>query len=270
MIDVHQHTNWQGHKSKDLIAYMDSLGVDKAWLLSWEAIDGGLDPNYRHLTINSVYKAYSEFPDRFIPFAGVDPRRERAEEILQEWADKGFKGYGEHKLRLCIDNPDAMRMYRLCGELHFPVLVHIGGVLPGLKFWYNADVDGLERVLKKCPKTIFVGHGPGFWREISSDAGKNLRNYPKGPVTPGGKLPRLLAEYENLYADISAGSGLGALTRDPEFTQKFIAEHWPKLLYGTDGLTQDHIELLKSLSLDEQIFQAITHNNASSLIDSEP
>ncbi len=270
MIDVHQHTNWQGHKTKGLIAYMDSLGVDKAWLLSWEAIDGGLDPNYRHLTINSVYKAYTEFPDRFIPFAGVDPRRERAEEILQEWADKGFKGYGEHKLRLCIDNPDAVRMYTLCGELGFPVLVHIGAVLPGLKIWYNADVDGLERVLKKCPRTIFVGHGPGFWREISSDAGKNLRNYPKGPVTPGGKVPRLLAEYKNLYADISAGSGLGALTRDPEFTQKFIAEHWPKLLYGTDGLTKDHIELLKSLSLDAEIFQAITHNNASSLIDSQP
>ena len=269
MIDVHQHTNWQGHKTSDLIAYMDSLGVDKAWLLSWEAIDGGLDPNYRHLTIKSVYKAYMEYPDRFIPFAGVDPRRERAEEILQEWAEKGFKGYGEHKLRLCIDNPDSVRMYRLCGELGFPVLVHIGAVLPGLRFWYNADVDGLERVLNKCPETIFVGHGPGFWREISGDAHESTRNYPKGPVTPGGKLPRLLAEYENLYADISAGSGLGALTRDPEFTQRFIAEHWRRLLYGTDGLTHTHIDLLKGLNLEEEIFQAITHKTAASLIKVE-
>ena len=58
--------------------------------------------------------------------------------------------------------------------------------------------------------------------------------YPKGPVTPGGLTDRYLADYPNMYGDLSAGSGLNALTRDEDFTRDFLTRHQDKLIYGSD------------------------------------
>ena len=67
---------------------------------------------------------------------------------------------------------------------------------------------------------------------------KNHKNqkdmYPKGKVTPGGWTDRYLADYPNMYADMSAGSGLNALIRDEEHARGFIERHQDKLLYGSD------------------------------------
>ena len=37
-----------------------------------------------------------------------------------------------------------------------------------------------------------------------------------------------------MYGDLSAGSGLNALTRDEDFTRDFLTRHQDKLLYGSD------------------------------------
>ena len=53
----------------------------------------------------------------------------------------------------------------------------------------------------------------GYQRRDADTAGGG---YPRGPVTEGGRLYRLFDRYPNLFADLSAGSGLGALKRDPD------------------------------------------------------
>jgi predicted TIM-barrel fold metal-dependent hydrolase len=58
--------------------------------------------------------------------------------------------------------------------------------------------------------------------------------YPKGPITPGGLTEKYLADYPNMYGDMSAGSGLNAFTRDPSFTPGFFERHQDKLIYGSD------------------------------------
>jgi predicted TIM-barrel fold metal-dependent hydrolase len=267
MIDIHVHVNWQGKVVDEVIRHMDNLGVDKAWLLGVEAIDGGTYAEYTHLPTWRTMEAYKKYPDRFIPFCSVDPRVDKASGKLREWVKKGCKGYGELKIRVCINHPDSMEMYRVCGELGLPVLIHIDIPLPGANFWFNPDLERLEKVLKKLPETIFIGHGPGFWREISGDSDNCPDPYPAGKIMPGGKLVRLLQEYPNIYADISAGSGLNALRRrDPEFGIRFIKENYQKLLYGTDNFKSQHLDFLKSLNLRKEDFEAITHNNAAKLI----
>ena len=63
--------------------------------------------------------------------------------------------------------------------------------------------------------------------------------YPKGPVTRGGLTDRYLSDYPNMFGDMSAGSGLNALTRDEDFARDFIARHQDKLIYGSD--CSDHV-----------------------------
>jgi predicted TIM-barrel fold metal-dependent hydrolase len=58
--------------------------------------------------------------------------------------------------------------------------------------------------------------------------------YPRGTVTPGGWTDRYLSDYPNFYADLSAGSGHNALTRDPDFTRRFLHRHQDKLIFGSD------------------------------------
>ena len=266
LIDAHVHI-WLGYDADKIVNHMDGLQISKAWLLTWEEMEGGLQRHYQHLSIHDVYEAWQKHPDRFVPFYAPDPRRDDCGKLLKSWVAKGIKGYGEHKVKLGFDDARSVAMYQLCGELGLPVLFHLEVPLyPGDDYWYNRDMDAVERVLRICPETVFVGHGPGWWREISGDADKSPDTYPKGAVVPDGKLPRMLEEYQNLYADLSANSGLNALQRDPEFGNDFLNKFHSSILYGSDNFASEHIEYLRSLGLAEEVFEAIVCRNAERLI----
>jgi predicted TIM-barrel fold metal-dependent hydrolase len=140
---------------------------------------------------------------------------------------------------------------------------------------YCYDEVGLPRLescLKEFPNVKFCGHGPGFWAAISGDD-DGKAGYPKRPVTPGGALDRLLGKYDNLYADISAGSGYNGLTRDQEFTEGFVQRHWRKLLFGTDYMGHNQplpqVEWLAALDVTPEIRAAIASRNALRVLGME-
>jgi uncharacterized protein len=266
IIDCHTHVYWQNHDPDQAVRHMDDIGVDKAWVLSWEDMTGGIAPGtYQHLPIELVMRAHGQHPDRFIPFCGVDPRRSNAADMLRHLVDQGCRGYGEIKLRLMLDNPDLMDMYAVCQELKLPVLIHIDVPLPHTRMWYGGSVDVLERVLKAFPKVNFVGHGPGFWREISGDAATAKGGYPSGKIAPGGKIKRLLRKYDNLYADLSASSGLNAMKRDARHAKRFLTRFHKQVLYGTDIYWRDHLDFLNGLGVDKAVLANILGRNAAKL-----
>ena len=129
----------------------------------------------------------------------------------------------------------------------------------------------MERCLKEFPNVTFVGHGPAFWTAISADDPR--AGYPKEPIKPGGAVDRLLAEYGNLYADLSAGSGYNAMTRDPDFTMGFIERHWRKLLWGTDIVYVNselpHVEWMKTIDVSDEVREAIATDNARRVLGIE-
>ena len=90
--------------------------------------------------------------------------------------------------------------------------------------------DALERAIIECPETVFIGHAPGFWTHISDDGRHTTESYPEGPVIPGGRVGHMLRTYPNLYADLSAGSGLKAIDRGREFGRQFLVEFSDRLL----------------------------------------
>ena len=120
---------------------------------------------------------------------------------------------------------------------------------------YMLDFVSLANALEDFPKLIFIGHGPLFWKCVDSKGINNdVTAYPRGPVDGKGLTFQLLEKYDNLYADLSGGSGLNFLTRDPAFTKRFISIFCKKLLYGTDNNGGEHYKYLESLrlSLDEK------------------
>lgn len=251
----------RGITAAELIAAMDAWGIAKAVVLPLESPE--CDSEYA-LTAQT-FELCEQYPDRLLPFVGVDPRSQRGEQKVRRYAARGARGFGEHKCGLAIDDPRSMRMYELCGELGLPVLFHMD---PDL-CWDEAGLPRLERVLKTFPDTIFIAHGPAWWSAISADDDRK-GGYPEGPVKQGGAADRLLAEYSNLYADISAGSGYNALTRDPKFTEGFLERHWRKLLLGTDYFHVSReipqVDWLRSYPMPEQWREAIGHRNAEVIL----
>ncbi len=93
--------------------------------------------------------------------------------------------------------------------------------------------------------------------------------YPTGKVAPGGEVPRMLRAYPNLMADLSAGSALNALSRDPEFARDFLIEFQDRLLYGRDYFDNRLQEFLDSLALPEPVREKIYSGNALRLVPDE-
>ena len=90
--------------------------------------------------------------------------------------------------------------------------------------------------------------------------------WPQGPVTPGGRTLELLDSFPNLYGDMSAGSGLNALTRDVDFGRSFVLKYYQRLLFGRDNHSGDLHEHLQSLDLVEDVTENIYHLNAEKIL----
>ena len=176
-------------------------------------------------------------------------------------------------MRLPFDDPDALRLYEACGQMRLPITIHLDypidhgrGDYPRPNWWYGGSLDAFERAIVACPQTAFIGHAPGFWAHISGDDLYDKASYPDGPVLPGGRLSEIMRTYPNLYADLSAGSGIKALKRDRDFGRNFLVEFQDKLLFGRDYFDTSLMDFLLELALPGEAFAKITYQNAERLL----
>lgn len=283
IIDAHNHVDWFGYGPEKLIENMNRYHIDVTWLLTWEASPDEFDkqkyikifkPGQIGMPCSAVVEAVSKYPDRFIAGYCPDPRKPDALDRLR--AATGYYGVkvcGELKFRMMYDNIDAIRLYQLCGQCKLPVVVHIDypippgtGNYPRPDYWYGGTLDAFERALRSCPGTVFIGHAPGFWSHISKDNKYLKTKYPKGSVIPGGDVIRMLQEYPNLYADLSAKSARNAFSRDMEFGKEFLLEFQDKLLFARDDFTDELQKLLEEFSLSEDVMEKIYSKNALNLV----
>jgi predicted TIM-barrel fold metal-dependent hydrolase len=171
-----------------------------------------------------------------------------------------------------MDDPRALELFHFCGENKLPVVFHVDVPLPRHKlgrdpgWWYCCDWENLARALETCQKTVLIGHGPGFWREISGDADSSPDAYPSGPVTPGGRLWDYMERYPNLYCDLSAGSALRALRRDPKLGREFLLKYQDRCLFGRDYFDDAMHNLIKNCKLPTAAMTKIMSGNALRLV----
>jgi len=268
---------------ENLIERLDEEGIDKAVVLPWppcpEAITfpGLFSPVP---DIISQIRAAARYPDRLIPFGNADPRWGGNSPgtdfswLLEQFVEMGCVGMGEVSANLYFDDPRVVNLFRQCGQWELPVTIESCG--PGEGHYGFIDEVGsphLERLLQLAPDTIVIGHGPGFWADISAGLTPEEKSgYPRGPVAEEGSVPRLFRTCPNLYADISAGSGFNALTRDPEYGIYFLNEFQDRLMFGTDVCFADAEGRMPQLSylcrlqaegkISREGFEKITSKNA--------
>lgn len=248
-IDIHAHATpfpqysprlYGGERlisAEELIKKYDELNIEKGVLLPLAS------PECHPETITSSDCAYtqSRYPDRFLWFCGVDPRayghgeKEDLSKLINHYKSLGAKGVGECTAQLFFDDKFMDNLLYHCAECDMPLTIHLAPKIGGC-YGIVDDIylPRLEKMLKKHKKLKILGHSAMFWSHISADVNmENINGYPKGKVKEG-RLAELLREYENLYCDLSAGSGKNAILRDEEYGLRFLEEFSDKVLYGCD------------------------------------
>lgn len=239
-IDIHQHVNFHGRSNDDLVAHQRRMGVGRTVLLpagmetsrasTHMGSSNGLAA--RVFGTTAAAKLAQQYPDEFIWFCNEVSDIDNAKTELETWLQRGASGIGEQKFGLECDSPEMQLIYQIARDHQVPVLLH---------FQHNKYNLGFERfhmMLEKYPTVTFFGHAQTWWGNIDANH-KQEDMYPKTKVTAGGLTDKYLADYPNMYGDMSAGSGQNAFTRDLEHGAGFIERHQDKLCYGTDCADAD-------------------------------
>jgi predicted TIM-barrel fold metal-dependent hydrolase len=276
IIDIHQHTGYLGRSDEELLAHQENMGVVYTILLpSGHPVErpsthmgksNGLAA--KCLPNETCYRIAQDHPGRYYFFANEVPDVENAREEVEKYLKLGAKGVGEVKYNIDVESPAFDVLAGLATDYNVPMLCHFQLGM------FNHGFDRFWRVLEKYPKTKFIGHAQTMWTNVSKvvDA-KNL--YPKTEVQAGGLTDQYLRNYENFYADISAGSGLNSLMRDEARARAFLHRHQDKIMYGSDCADRtgkaplcqgaDTIIAVRRLSVSKGIAAKILYENAGKL-----
>lgn len=236
IIDIHQHAGYSGRPDDVLVAHQRAIGATTTILLP-----AGRDANTAstHMGAANGLQAQARGNEVCLQLAAAHAAAFRAGandvpdlggavQVIGKYLEQGAVVIGEQKFGVECDAPAMHRIYALARAYDVPVLMHWQYAM------YNFGFERFHRVLDKYPDVRFVGHAQTWWANIDRRHADQTVLYPKGPVTAGGLTDRYLADYPNMFADLSAGSGLNALTRDEGFARDFVERHQEKLIYGSD------------------------------------
>ncbi|MES2788665.1 MAG: amidohydrolase family protein [Planctomycetota bacterium] len=278
IIDIHQHTNYSQRTNAQLIAHQQAMGVTRTILLpsgspvSRSSTNGG---KYNGLGgvgaggNETVLAVARQYPKEYSFGVNEVTDLPEATAELNKYLDLGAIIIGEQKFGVECDSPESQKLYALAGEHKVPILLHFQHGT------YNLSFERFYQMLEKFPNTTFIGHAQTWWANIDKNHADQKMLYPRGKVTAGGLTDKYLADYPNMFADMSAGSGLSALTRDEDHARGFLDRHQNKILYGSDCNDSvgsgaacqgaQTIAAIRKLAPDKAIERKILYENAKKL-----
>ncbi len=224
IIDIHQHTDYSGRTDEQMIAHQRKMGVTHTILLPagrFYQLEAGASGNER------VQEVARRLPQEYSFFANEVPYLSDARDVIAAGLKAGGRGIGEQKFMVDADSRAVQIVAEIAREFGVAMLLHFQSNR------YNTSFERFHKVVEKFPTVPFIGHAQTWWANIDAKADQAML-YPKGPVTAGGLTDKLLADYPNVFADMSAGSGLNAMLRDEDHARGFLDRHQDKLLYGSD------------------------------------
>jgi predicted TIM-barrel fold metal-dependent hydrolase len=278
IIDIHQHIHYHERTDEHMLDHQRALGVTKTILLpsgrpvnsasTHDGISNGLQAETGGNA--DCYLFATKHRREFLFGANEVPDMPDALFEIEKYLKLGAVIVGELKFGVECDSPEMQKIYQLAQTYDVPVLMHWQYKM------YNYGFERFYKMLEKYPKVNFIGHAQTWWANIDINHKDQAVLYPKGFVTAGGITDRYLSDYHNMFGDLSAGSGLSALTRDEDHAKRFLEKHQDKLIFGSDcedrhglassGCTgaQDIAEVRK-LASSKKIERKLLYENAKKL-----
>ncbi len=278
IIDIHQHANFNGRNQDKLLLHQKQMGVSTTILLpsgrplsygsTYYGVGNGLQAKAAGNEV--CYQFAKQHPSAFLFAANEVPDFPDAVREIEKYLKLGAPVIGECKFNVECDSPEMQKIYKLAEAYQVPILMHWQFSM------FSRGFERFHKMLSKYPKVNFIGHAQTWWANIDKDHLDQNILYPKGKVTSGGITDRLLSDYPNIYGDLSAGSGLSALTRDEDHARLFLKRHQDKLMFGSDcsdefGVGEgcsgsQMIAAIKRLSETKDIERKLFYHNAKKLM----
>ena len=277
IIDIHQHLGYSGRPDDVLLAHQRAIGATTTILLpagrpatrpsTHKGLANGLQAEA--LGNEACVRFARAHRDAFRFGANDVPDLPDATREIERYLKRGAVVIAEQKFGVECDSPEMQKIYALARAYDVPVLMHWQFEM------YNYGFERFHTMLEKFPRVKFLGHAQTWWGNVDRNYTDQTVMYPKGPVTSGGLTDKYLSDYPNMYGDLSAGSGLNALTRDEDFARDFLTRHRDKLLFGSDCNDRDGggpnclgaqiIATVRRLAPTRQIERKLLYENAKRL-----
>jgi len=278
IIDIHQHTTYHGRTDAQLLSHQRAMGVTQTILLPSGSEVSRASTGFGRMNglggarvsgNESVKQFAAAHSGEYLYGANEVTDLPEARATIEKYLKLGAVIIGEQKFKVECDSPESQLLYALAADYQVPILLHFQHEA------YNLGFDRFHKMLAKFPKTTFIGHAQTWWANIDRHHVDQKVLYPTGSVTPGGLTDRYLSDYPNIFADMSAGSGLQALTRDEDHARGFLERHQDRILYGSDCADAagrgnacqgaQTIAAIRRLSGSKSIERKILHDNSKKL-----
>ncbi len=266
-VDVHNHQfGMPDQDLAELVSAMDALNMAVMVNLSGrgfrrlELAEGKIsfDLQEGEYLERAVANVEANAPGRFLVFTNIrmrgidDPdwavRTLEQLEIDVRNGAQGLKIYKNLGLtekdssgeRIPVDDPRLSPVWRKCGELGIPVLIHTG---EPASFWQPKDAEN-ERLLELMEKPERYRDPVLFptWQEVMAEQHRMFRQHPETIFINAhlgwlgndlGRLGDLLDELPNVYTEI--GAVLAELGRQPRFARQWLIRYQDRVLFGKDS-----------------------------------
>lgn len=285
VVDVHTHfrIKLKGGE-KELDAFVTTMDENNIALCV--SLDGQLGDKFdEHAKF-----LWTKYPNRFAIFANLDWQgdgkpgdpatwdcqrpdfaRRMAGELRIAKAKgasglKIFKQFGlEYKNAddslIKIDDPRFDEIWRACGELGLPVLIHVAD--PAAFFLPIDEKNERWEELHRHPEWSFFGPQFPKQEELFAAFLRVVKRHPKTIFISAhvannpedlAAVSQWLDDHPNLYVEIA--SRIGELGRQPVSARKFLLKYQDRVLFGTDGpWPQDRLRLYwRFLETEDEYF----------------
>ncbi len=238
---------------EQMIEGMDKAGVAKTVLCPLNMETMVLDGLKGYKIPNElIAKAVSQYPDRFIGFACVDPRKGylAAKELEQAIRELGLVGLGEllpSDVELYPNDELMYPLYEKALELEIPVIIHTGQIFdPGTKLKYSNPIFVDDVAVDFPSLKLIVSHFGWPWME---------------------EAIAIVQRNTNVYFDISGWA--------PRYLPKLLIDYMDgplsdKALFGTDFPLiswERVVSELRALPLKESTKEKVFGENAKRLLN---
>lgn len=159
---------------------------------------------------------------------------------LKIYKSLGFDVTDQRGERVAVDDVRLDPIWRKCGELGIPVLIHSG---EPASFWKPKDGNN-ERLLEliERPERYRNPAEVPSWEQIMGEQHRVFRKHPKTTFINAhlgwmgndlGALGRLMDELPNMYTEI--GAVLAELGRQPRFARQWFIQYQDRVMFGKDS-----------------------------------
>ena len=158
---------------------------------------------------------------------------------LKIFKNLGFSVKDKSGKRVTVDDPRLDPIWKKCGELKIPVLIHTADPK---SFWEDVDANNERWMELATHPNRKRGSGDANWEELISEQHRMFKKHPQTIFIAAhfgwlpndlGRLSKLLDEMPNVVVEF--GAVIAEIGRQPRTAGEFFTKYQDRILFGKDS-----------------------------------